>query len=187
MKRRRLRQPRLLRRDWIGDAVLVIVCGVLLLVSLWLPWVNVDGHGWVNFSLQQGQDLFGVLETRWGTPAAVVGLVVLAAGLVMLFTRPRRWSALLGVLVAVAGFAAFAVAQDAAAHAGFYDPGMGMYLTTLVGVLLVPIGLAASVVALILVRAERAGEEPPAPGAPPTVTPDGAPPAPPSLESAPPS
>ena len=59
--------------------------------------------------------------------------------------------------------AVFAVAQDAASQLGFLDPGVGMYLTTLVGVLLVPIGIAAALVAWILTTA------PPAPeSAPPT-------------------
>ena len=83
--------------------------------------------------------------------------------------------------MAALGVAEFGVAQDAAAHIGFSDPGVGMYLTTLVGVLLVPIGIAAALVALVLLRAERrAPEEPPAPTAPPVT-------APPARGSAPPS
>lgn len=181
----RLRQPRVLRRDWIGDAVLVLACGVVLLVSVFLPWVNEDTRGQVSFRLTQGGELNGVLQTQWGVPALVVAAAVLAAGLVMLVTRPRRFSLLLGVMVAVCGVAAFAVAQDAAASVSWYDPGVGMYLTTLVAVLLVPIGLAAALVAWILMRAERAapaGHTPTAGevvAAPPT--------APPAPESAPPS
>jgi len=195
----RLRQPRLLRRDWVGDAVLVVVSAVVLLVSLRLPWVNEDGSGWVNFSFAQGGELNGVLATQWGTPATVLALVVFAAGLVMLVTRPRRFSVLLGLLVAACGVAVFGVAQDAASQIGWYDPGIGMYLTTLVAVLLIPIGLAAALVAWLLLRAERAAAEPPAPGSPPpvapgvapavaaAVTPACAPPTPPALENAPPS
>jgi hypothetical protein len=191
----RLRQPRLLRRDWVGDAVLVVICGVMLLVSLRLPWVNEDGRGWVNFSVEQGAGLFGVLDTGWGVPAAVLAVVVLAAGLVMLVTRPRRLSILLGLFVAACGVAVFGVAQDAAASIGWYDPGVGMYLTTLVGVLLVPIGLAAALVAWVLLRADRRISELPesspcaavAGDAPAPVTTPGAPPAQPSHESAPPS
>ena len=99
-----------------------------------------------------------MLETQWGTPATVLALVVFAAGLVMLVTRPRRFSVLLGLLVAVCGVAVFGVAQDAASQIGWYDPGIGMYLTTLVAVLLVPIGLAAALVAWLLLRAERAAD-----------------------------
>ncbi len=176
----RLRQPRLLRRDWIGDAVLVVVCAVVLLVSLRLPWVNEDGSGFVNFSFSQGDGLSGVLETQWGTPATVLALIIFAAGLVMLVTRPRRYSILLGVLVAACGVAVFGVAQDAASQIGWYDPGIGMYLTTLVAVLLVPIGLAAALVAWLLLRAQRTA-------AAAAVTPAGSPPAPPAPESGPPS
>ena len=63
--------------------------------------------------------------------------------------------------MAALGVAVFGVAQDAAAHIGFNDPGVGMYLTTLVGVLLVPIGVAAALVAWFLVRA-RSGRPRPA-------------------------
>jgi len=199
MRSRRLRQPRLLRRDWVGDAALVVVCAVVLLVSLRLPWVNEDGTGWVNYSLGQKGGLNGVLETQWGTPATVLALVVFAAGLVMLVTRPRRFSLLLGLLVAACGVATFGVAQDAASQIGGFDPGVGMYLTTLVAVLLVPIGLAAALVAWLLLRAEQAGAEQPAPGGPPPAAPGVAPavapavtvacapPAPPALENDPPS
>ena len=105
-----------------------------------------------------------MLQTRWGGPALGLAVAVRRGGRVMLFTRPRRFSVCLGALVAVLGVAVFGVAQDAAAHIGFNDPGVGMYLTTLVGVLLVPIGLAAALVAWLLVRAEgRASDDPPAP------------------------
>ncbi len=184
MKRpNRLRDPRLLRRDWAGDAALTLVAGGVLLAGVLLPWVNDDAAGWVNFSFSQGGALNGVLQTRWGAPALVLALMVVGAGMTMLFTRPRRFSILLGALVAVAGGAVFFVAQDAATHIGYLDPGVGMYLTALVGVLLVPIGIAAALVAWLIVRAERSAAGAP----PPAVTPAGAPPAPPSLGNAPPS
>jgi hypothetical protein len=69
------------------------------------------------------------------------------------------------------------VAQDAAAHIGYFDPGVGLYVTTLVAVLLVPIGIAAALVARFLWRAERDA-------AAAACTTPAAPPAP---ESAPPS
>ena len=176
----RLKQPRLLRRDWIGDAVLTLIAGALLLAAVFLPWVNEDAPGWVNFSFRGAKELNGVLQTHWGWPALGLAIAVLVTGAVMLLTRPRRVSISLGVLVSVLGVAVFAVAQDAAAHLGYYDPGVGMYVTTLVGVLLVPIGAAAALVAWILVRAERrAPDDPPACETPPT--------APPAPESAPPS
>jgi len=176
----RLKQPHLLRRDWVGDAVLTLIAGGILLAAVFLPWVNEDAPGWVNFSIRRSKELNGVLKTHWGWPALGLAVAVLVAGAAMLLTRPRRLSIFLGALVAVLGVAVFVVAQDAAAHIGYNDPGVGMYLTTLLGVLLVPIGIAAALVALLIVRAEgRAPEEPPAPVTPPTT-------APPAPESAPP-
>ena len=163
----RLNDPQRLRRDWTGDAILAMVGGGVLLAAVFLPWVNDDAPGWVNFSLSQGGGLNGVLDTGWGVPALVLSLVVLVAGTAMLVLPPRRFSVLLGVLVAVCGVAAFGVAQDAAASIGYFDPGVGMYVTTLAAVLLVPIGLAAALVAWLLVRAGRAPEGSPAPTAPP--------------------
>lgn len=176
----RLTNTHRLRRDWTGDAVLTLVAGSVLLAAAFLPWVNEDGPGWVNFSLSQGDGLNGVLATGWGVPALVLAAVVVAAGLAMLFTRPQRFSILLALLVAASGVAAFGVAQDAAVSIGFYDPGVGMYLTTLAAVLLVPIGLAAAIVAWLIVRAGRA----PLPPQAVTAAAASAPPAP---ESAPPS
>jgi hypothetical protein len=174
----RFRQPRLLRRDWTGDAVLVLVCGVLLSVAVFLPWVNEDGKGWVNFSVHGSGQINGVLQTHWGPPALLLALATAVVGVVMVLLPPRRLSWLLGALVALLGVAVFGVAQDAAAHIGFLDPGLGMYATTLIGVLLVPIGLAAALVARFLSRARR---EEAAAAAGPT------PAAPPAPESAPPS
>jgi hypothetical protein len=170
----RLRDPRKLHRDWTGDAVLTLIAGAVLLAAVFLPWVNDDAPGWVNFSLSQGGNLNGVLDTGWGTPALVLAVLVLAVGLAMLLTRPRRFSILLGALVAACGVAAFGVAQDAAASIGFYDPGLGLYLTSLAAILLVPIGTAAALVAWLLVRAGGAPTGPPAPTAPPA--PENAPP-----------
>jgi hypothetical protein len=170
----RFKQTRLLRRDWIGDAVLTITGGAVLVAAVFLPWANEDGKGFVNFSLHGGDGLNGVLQTRWGAPALLLALTAVVVGAVMLVLPPRRLSWLLGALVAALGVAVFGVAQDAAAHIGYYDPGVGMYLTTFVGVLLVPIGLAAALVAHFVSRAERAAAAaaarptaPPAPGSAP--------------------
>jgi hypothetical protein len=173
MKRpRRPKQPRLRRRDWVGDAVLTMVAGAVLLAGVFLPWVNEDAPGWVNFSLHGAKAFNGVLQTRWGWPALGLALAVVVVGAVMASTRPRRVSIYLGALVAALGVAVFGVVQDAAAHIGFNDPGVGMYITTLVGVLLVPIGIAAALVAWLLVRAEkRASEDPPALSALPVTVP----------------
>ena len=155
----RLSDPRKLRRDLTGDAVLTLIAGGVLLAAVFLPWVNEDVPGWVNFSLSQGGGLNGVLDTAWGAPALILPLVVLVAGASMLLFRPRRFSVLIGALVAVCGVAAFGVAQDAAASIGFYDPGLGLYLTSLAAILLVPIGVAAALVAGLSVRAESSAGE----------------------------
>jgi hypothetical protein len=170
----RYRDPRKLRRDWSGDAVLTLVAGGVLLAAVFLPWANEDAPGWVNYSRAQGSGLNGVLDTGWGMPALVLAVVVVAAGLAMLLTRPRRFSVLLGVLVAASGVAVFGVAQDAAASIGYHDPGLGLYLTALTAVLLLPIGAAAALVAWLIVRAGGAPTGPAAPTAPPA--PESAPP-----------
>jgi len=150
---RRLKRPQLLRRDWIGDAILTLLAGAFLVASVFLPWANDDLPGFVNYSLSKPDSVNGVLQTQWGAPALGLALLVVGAGLLMALTRPRRWSILLGLLVATCGLAIAAIASDAAAHLSLMSPGVGMYLSLLVGVLLVPIGLAAALVAWILARA----------------------------------
>lgn len=178
---KRLENPRILRRDWVGDALLTLLCGAMLVAAVFLPWANVDDEGFVNYALSKPADVNGVLQTQWGVPALGLALLVVGVGLLMAFTRPRRFSILLGLLVATCGLAVAAVAADAAAHIGFMSPGVGMYLSLLTGVLLVPIGLAASLVAWILARADRrAPDGPPASTTLPAT-------APPAAESAPPS
>jgi hypothetical protein len=169
MRTSRLRHSRLLLRDWIGDAVLTLIAGAILVTAVLLPWVNEDSRGWVNFSLKRADGFNGVLQTQWGVPALSLAAAVLTLGIVMIVTHPRRYSALLGIAVAGSGIAVFGVARDAAAHIGFLDPGIGLYLTTFVGVLLVPIGLAAALVAWFLARAANTPTAPPAPeSAPPS-------------------
>ncbi len=131
-----------------------MAAGVVLVAAVFLPWVNSDVPGWVTTASADG-GAEPALQTRWGWPALGLALAVIATGAVMLRTRPRRRSWLLGVLVAALGVAVFAVAQDAAANIGFLDPGVGMFLTTLAAVLLVPIGLAAALVARFVARAEE--------------------------------
>lgn len=177
----RIRQPRILHRDWAGDGVLLLLAGTTLVVSLFLPWANEDIPGEVNYSLSMPEGIRGVLQTQWGAPAAILAVCVVALGVTVTLTTPRRLSWVLGALAALLGVAVIAVASDAAGQIAFKSPGLGLYLTVLVGVLLLPIGVAAALVALLLSREQgRAAEDPPA-LTPPTAT------APPDPGSVPPS
>ena len=177
----RIRQPRILRRDWVGDGVLLLLAGSTLVISLFLPWANEDIPGRVNYSLSMPDSVRGVLQTQWGAPAVILALCVVALGVTVTLTTPRRFSWALGALAAVLGVAVMAVGSDAAGQIAFMSPGLGLFLTVLVGVLLVPIGVAAALVALLLTRAQgRATEDPPALSTPPATDP-------PAPESAPPS
>jgi hypothetical protein len=150
---KRPRKVRLLHRDWVGYAVLVLICGVALIAAVFLPWANIDtGHS-VNFSLGKPESVLGVIQTKWGVPALITALVVTVVGLVMIAVRPRRFSFALGFLLAGAGAVSFALADNAAAQIGDpVRPGIGLYTTLLVGVVLVPIGLATVIVAFMLSR-----------------------------------
>ena len=166
----RLRQVRLRRRDWTGDGILTLIAGAVLVIAVFLPWANAEIKGQVNYSPILTEDINGVLQTQWGTPALVVALVVTVLGVLITLTAPRRFSWLLGVAVAACGIAAVANADAAAGHIGWLSPGLGLYLTTFAGVLLVPIGLAAGLVGWFVARAAAgASTAPPAPeSAPPT-------------------
>jgi len=148
---KRLHKVRLLHRDWIGYAVLVLCCGSALLAAVFLPWANeLNGHS-VNFSVGKPHGILAVMHTRWGVPALVLALVVMLAGVAMLRTRPRRYTLLLGFLLAAAGAGCFALADNAAGNlGGLFSPGLGLYVTLFVGVILVPIGLATSIIAFVL-------------------------------------
>jgi hypothetical protein len=166
----RLKQVRLLRRDWAGDGILTLFAGAVLVIAVLLPWANVEIQGQVNYSPTLPGDINGVLQTQWGTPAIVVALVVVALGVLVTLTTPRKFSWLLGVAIAACGIAAVADADAAASHLGWLSPGLGLYLTTFAGVLLVPIGLATGLVGWFVARAPAgASTVPPAPeSAPPS-------------------
>lgn len=174
----RLRQPRLRRRDWAGDGIVTLLAGAVLVVAVVLPWANEDRAGDVNFSLSPADGVNGVLQTQWGVPALALALAVVAMGAAITLTRPRRLSWLLGLGVALSALAVFAVAQDAASQIAFFDPGIGLYLTTLVAVVLLPVGAAAALVGWFMARTGAAAAE---------VTPADALPAPPAPGSGPPS
>ena len=83
----------------------------------------------------------------------------------MLWAGPRRVTALMG-LVSVVGGAVLAIScLDATdAMAPLFRPGLGLYVTILAGILLMPIGIASAMVGGILVRGERAAGRPGAAG-----------------------
>ena len=166
----RLKHARLRRRDWVGDGILTLVAGAVLVIAVFLPWANEEIRGAVNSSFSLPSDINGVLQTQWGTPAVVLALVVTGLGVLVGLTKPLRFSWMLGVAVAVCGIAAVAVAGDAAGHIARMSPGLRIFLTTFAGVLLIPIGLATALVGWFVARTEAAAATvPPAPeSAPPT-------------------
>lgn len=172
---RRTRTLRLTTRDWTGDGVITVVGGVLLLVGALLPWANerLNGHR-VSYALTRPDEISGVLSTRWGAPLLAVALVVVALGAVMVALGPHRLAVLSGVVVTFSGMAACVLALDAAREALMwgYAAGAGLMLTLLIGILLVPVGIASTTAGFLLRRAtpepaapEPAAPEPTAPGA----------------------
>jgi hypothetical protein len=161
-----MRRHRFTRADWIGYAVLIMAGGAVGLVALFLPWANEYTRQSVNFSLSKPPGVVGVLETQWGPPVLAAALGVVAAAMLLLLLGPRRVSAALSIIVVVAG-AVYALEAIAAADSmvKMYRPGMGLYVTLLTGILLVPIGLASLAVGAVMRRASATA--PPAPGSAP--------------------
>lgn len=157
-----LRTPHLTRRDWVGDAVLTVAAGALIVGTLLLPWANEKTGSGVNFSPTKPAEIAGVMGTQWGVPVLAIAAVIVALGLSMLAFGPHRLSLLSGVLMVVAGLALLGVALDAArtAMAWEYTPGLGIFVALLTGLLLVPIGVASGAVGLMLRRETPAPAEP---------------------------
>ena len=153
---RRFETSRISRRDWIGDAVLTLIAGFTALVAVFLPWANTDDGGSFNAGLSKPADINGVLQTSWGWQALLLAALVIAFGVLMIALGPRRYSVVAGVLVAVAGVAMIAVASDASSQMGLsIRAGLGLVATLVAGLLLMPIGLASSAVAWILLHQQR--------------------------------
>ena len=148
---RRASDPGIVRRDWIGDGVLTVLFGALVAAAVFLPWANTDVGHQVNFSVSQTGGVNGALATRWGWPTLLLALAVMVVGVTMLAFRPGRLSVLPCLAVSVAGLAIVLLC----ASAGWsiwrpLRPGLGLYLATLGGVLLMPTGLASALVGYIL-------------------------------------
>jgi hypothetical protein len=161
-----IRRHRFTRADWAGYAVLIIMGGAAGVVALFLPWANDYTDQFVNFSLTRPPEVVGVLQTPWGPPVLIAALAAIAAAVVLLLLGPRRLSIVLSLAVVVAG-AVYALEAIAAADSmvKMYRPGVGLYVTLLTGVLLVPIGLASLAVGAAM-RSARRAELTPAPRAP---------------------
>jgi hypothetical protein len=160
-----IRRHRFTRADWIGYAVLIIVAGGAGLVALFLPWANEYTDQFVNFSLSRPEGVVGVLQTQWGPPVLVAALAAIVAAAALLLVGPRRASIALSLVVVAAGVVYALEAVSAAdSMVKMYRPGVGLYVTLLTGVLLVPIGLASLAVGAAM-RAGRATVTP-APPAP---------------------
>jgi hypothetical protein len=138
------------RRDWLGDACLMAAGGVIGLVALLLPWANDYSNEDVNFSLHRAADISGVMQTSWGPPVLVAALVSIAAAALMIVLGPRLLTVLLSLLAIAAGVVYVTQAIGAAdAMVKLYRPGVGLYVVLLVGVLMLPVGIASAMVGLL--------------------------------------
>jgi len=154
---KRLAASRISRRDWTGDAVLTLIAGGAALAAVFLPWANIDDGGSFNAGLGKSADINGILQTQWGWQALLLAVLVVGAGVLMITLGPRRHGLLIGVLVAAAGVGMIAVASDALNPMGFgIHAGLGLVVSLVAGLLLIPIGLASSAVAWVLRHQARA-------------------------------
>jgi len=148
-----MRKHRFSLWDWNGDAVLMLAAGAAGVIAVFLPWANNYTADFVNFSLSRPDGVGGVLQTPWGPPVLVAALVAIAVSAAMLIAGPRLLTMIASVLGAVAGVVFVLEAIGAAdSMVKMYRPGLGLYVTLLTGILLVPIGVAATMVGQILRR-----------------------------------
>jgi hypothetical protein len=139
------------RRDWIGDCLITIAAGLVIVAGVVLPWANDDTGHQVNLSLTKPDAIRGALATDWGVIVLVLGIAVFALGALGLALGPRRRLAPpSGATIAAAGVAVVVVAFRAAAAMAGLKPGLGIYIDVLAGILLVPTGFALAVVGYML-------------------------------------
>ncbi len=135
----------------MGDGIVTVILGLAVLAGVFLPWANYStGHD-VNLSVHSSAGINGALATPWGLPVLGLAGLVVVVGLVMIVRRPIRLSILPCFAVSLAGVAITMVCFTAGWH--IYDPmrpGLGLYVATLGGILLVPTGLASAMVAYVL-------------------------------------
>ena len=158
-----MRKHRFSLWDWNGDALLMLAAGVAGAVAVFLPWANDYTADFVNFSPSRSDGVGGVLQTQWGPPVLVAALVAIAVAAAMLIAGPRLPTTIVSLLGSVAGVVFVLEALGAAdSMVKMYRPGLGLYVTLLTGILLVPIGLASTMVGHIL-RRKGAATVPPVP------------------------
>ena len=139
------------RADWVGDGIVTVTLGAVVALAVFLPWANVStGHD-VNLSPRAAAGIKSALATPWGRPVLALAAVVVVVGLLMVARRPVRLSIAPCVVVALAGLGIAHFCFSAGGNV--WDPlrpGLGLYLATIGGILLVPTGLASAMVAYVL-------------------------------------
>ena len=139
------------RADWVGDGIVTVALGGAVMAAVFLPWANVStGHD-VNLSPRATPGINGALATPWGLPVLALAAIVVVVGLAMIARRPIRLSVLPCVAVSLAGLGVTLVCFSAGGNIWEpLRPGLGLYLATIGGILLMPTGLASAMVAYIL-------------------------------------
>jgi hypothetical protein len=144
-------EPAFSRADFLGDALLTLIAGFLLLSTVFLPWANTRVSGTVNLALTHPATIKGILGTPWGAPVLAASIVVLAVGGLMLLRGASRLAPLYGAVVFAAGVVTIVDAVRA------YDQirlsmstGLGLFLALVIGLVLLPIGFADATVGWVV-------------------------------------
>jgi hypothetical protein len=154
--------PRFKTRDWVGTGIVTVIAGALVCLAELLPWANDKVSGDLNFAIGRPAGISGAIHTSYGLPVLLMGLVVVALGLIAIIWRPQRVSFVAGLIIMACGLVTVFVCKDAggSAVAWGFAPGLGLFVGTLVGILLVPIGFTAAVVGFWMPRALAAAGPP---------------------------
>ncbi len=139
------------RADWVGDGVVTLALGLAVAVAVFLPWANVSTGKDVNLTLHAAPGVKSALATSWGLPVLALAALVVVVGVVMVVRRPVKLSILPCLAVGLAGLGITLVCFSAGWS--IWDPmrpGLGLFVATLGGILLMPTGLASAMVAYIL-------------------------------------